>query len=90
MALETKEIKLQRHIEDWREKMLGPQDAGANTGFWLDGEDEEPSTAGAIRVLVCGNTVGRRLQTALNNRRKSVLRCKTYAESSFPSCAGCG
>ena len=57
VALETKEIKLQRNIEDWREKMLGPQDEGANTGFWLDVEEEDNSAnPGAIRVLVCGNT----------------------------------
>ena len=57
VSLETKEIKLQRYIEDWREKMLGPQDSGANTGFWLDADDEEDaSNPGAIRVLVCGNT----------------------------------
>lgn len=38
--------------------MLGPQESGVNTGFWLDAEEDEedPSNPGAIRVLVCGNT----------------------------------
>lgn len=40
--------------------MLGSQDSGLNTGFWLDAEDEDDESAnpGAIRVLVCGNTGG--------------------------------
>lgn len=37
--------------------MLGPLDSGLNTGFWLDGGEEDNSAnPGAIRVLVCGNT----------------------------------
>lgn len=58
IALETKELKLQRFIEDWRERMLGSTaDGVVNPGFWLD-EDESENTLnpGAIRVLVCGNT----------------------------------
>ena len=57
VALETKELKLQRQIEDWREKMLGSKNGIVNTGFWLDGEEEDDAlNVGAIRVLVCGNT----------------------------------
>lgn len=58
ISLETKELELQRQIEDYREKMLGSKDGIVNTGFWLDGEDDmdDSVSAGAIRVLVCGNT----------------------------------
>jgi len=56
ISLETKELKLQRHIEDWRERMLGIKDGVVNTGFWLDGDEEDQAGPGAIRVLVCGNT----------------------------------
>lgn len=56
VSLETKELKLQRHIEDWREKMLGVQNGVVNTGFWLDGDEDDQADPGAIRVLVCGNT----------------------------------
>ena len=58
IALETKELKLQRHIESWRERMLGTTPDGiVNPGFWLDDEDSgEVLNPGAIRVLVCGNT----------------------------------
>lgn len=58
MALETKELKLQRHIEDWRSKMLGSQEGGATEDFWADSEDDSTANPGAIRVLVCGNTGG--------------------------------
>lgn len=58
VALETKELKLQRYIEDWRDRMLGAQDcSNDNPRFWLDDDrDEDSNQAGAIRVLVCGNT----------------------------------
>lgn len=58
IALETKELKMQRYIEDWRERMLGlTPDGLVNPGFWLDDEDSENAlNPGAIRVLVCGNT----------------------------------
>ena len=56
VALETKELKLQRQIEDWREKMLGSKNGVVNTGFWLDEDEDDDPDPGAIRVLVCGNT----------------------------------
>lgn len=57
VALETKELKLQRHIEDWRERMLGSRDGIVNTGFWLGADtDDDDAELGALRVLVCGNT----------------------------------
>lgn len=56
VTLETKELKLQRHVEDYREKMLGSQDGIINTGFWLDDDADDALDPGAIRVLVCGNT----------------------------------
>lgn len=57
VALETKEVKLQRHIEDWRERMLGTSENGiVNSGFWLDDDADDVPDVGAIRVLVCGNT----------------------------------
>lgn len=58
IALETKELKLQRFIEDWRERMLGlTSDGLVNAGFWLDEEESDATlNPGAIRVLVCGNT----------------------------------
>ncbi|KAF2765736.1 hypothetical protein EJ03DRAFT_354618 [Teratosphaeria nubilosa] len=56
VALEMKELKLQRYIEDWREKMLGSKDGVVNHGFWLDEDDDDNLDLGAIRVLVCGNT----------------------------------
>ncbi|KAK3725183.1 hypothetical protein LTR37_000694 [Vermiconidia calcicola] len=56
VALETKELRLQRFIEDWREKMLGSSHGMVNPGFWLDGDEEDSPNPGAIRVLVCGNT----------------------------------
>ncbi|KAK4561601.1 hypothetical protein LTR86_004280 [Recurvomyces mirabilis] len=55
VALETKELKLQRNLNDWREKMMGSYNGVTNTGFWLD-EDSDDLDPGAIRVLVCGNT----------------------------------
>jgi hypothetical protein len=57
ISLESKELKLQRCIEDWRDRMIGaPDSPGSSAGFWLDGEDDDSSDPGAIRVLVCGNT----------------------------------
>ena len=57
VALESKEIKLQRHLEDYRDKMLGFNAYGfPNPGFWLDDDDDDSPNPGAIRVLVCGNT----------------------------------
>ena len=56
VALDTKELKMQRHIEDYREKMMGSKYGVVNTGFWLDEDDDESPSPGAIRVLVCGNT----------------------------------
>lgn len=57
ISLETKELKLQRHIEDWRDRMLGaPARPWMNSALWLDGDDNDSINPGAIRVLVCGNT----------------------------------
>lgn len=56
VSLATKELKLQRHIEDWREKMLGSKSGVVNTDFWLGEDDDDDLDLGAIRVLVCGNT----------------------------------
>lgn len=57
IALESKEVKLQRYLESYREKMLGLTTGGmVNPGFWLDEEDDDTGNPGAIRVLVCGNT----------------------------------
>lgn len=57
IALETKDSKLQRNIENWRAKMMQNSGSiGANTGFWLDEEDDDAADPGALRVLVCGNT----------------------------------
>ena len=56
VALETKEIKLQRLLEDWREIMLGSRHGTLNTGFWLDEDSDDALNPGAIRILVCGNT----------------------------------
>lgn len=58
IALDTKEAKLQRYLEDWRERMLGKQNGLLNFGFWGDDNDadDDELDPGAIRVLVCGNT----------------------------------
>ncbi|KAK3634116.1 hypothetical protein LTR56_015462 [Elasticomyces elasticus] len=56
VAMEAKELKLQRHLADWRERMLGSWDGVVNTGFWLDEDADDAPDPGAIRVLVCGNT----------------------------------
>lgn len=56
VALDTKEAKLQRHLEQWREKMLGSQNGVVNFGFWGGEDDNSALDSGAIRVLVCGNT----------------------------------
>ncbi|RMY69848.1 hypothetical protein D0863_06191 [Hortaea werneckii] len=56
ITLEMREVKLQRYLEDWREKMLGSKDGVVNTGFWLDHDDDDAPDPGPLRVLVCGNT----------------------------------
>lgn len=59
IALESKDSRLHRHIEDWRSRMMHDLESiGANTGFWLEEEDDDDYSAdpGALRVLVCGNT----------------------------------
>ncbi|KAF2164250.1 hypothetical protein M409DRAFT_56937 [Zasmidium cellare ATCC 36951] len=57
VALDTKEAKLQRHLEEWRERMLGSTNGLVNFGFWGD-EDKSAALDGvsALRILVCGNT----------------------------------
>lgn len=55
IALDTNETKLQRNVEDWRERMLGTRNGHVNCGFW-GREDNAQFDLGAIRVLVCGNT----------------------------------
>lgn len=56
VALDTKEARLQRQLEDWRETMLGKQNNAMNFGFWGDEENTNALEGGAIRVLVVGNT----------------------------------
>lgn len=57
VQMESKEVKLQRYLEDYRDKMLGVTREGmTNPGFWLDDDDDDSANPGAIRVLVCGNT----------------------------------
>ncbi|KAK3615107.1 hypothetical protein LTR56_026799 [Elasticomyces elasticus] len=56
VAMEAKELKLQRNLADWRERMLGTLNGVVNTGFWLDEDIDDVPHPGAIRVLVCGNT----------------------------------
>ncbi|KAF7185976.1 hypothetical protein HII31_12849 [Pseudocercospora fuligena] len=56
VALDTKEAKLQKHLEEWREKMLGIKNGHVNFGFWGEEESDASGELGAIRVLVCGNT----------------------------------
>ncbi|KAK5726643.1 hypothetical protein LTR15_002530 [Elasticomyces elasticus] len=56
VAMEAKELKLQRYLADWRERMLGSVHGVVNTGFWLDDDGDDAPDPGAIRVLVCGNT----------------------------------
>ncbi|KXT04957.1 hypothetical protein AC578_10334 [Pseudocercospora eumusae] len=56
VALDTKEAKLQKHLEEWREKMLGIKNGHVNFGFWGEEESDAPGELGALRVLVCGNT----------------------------------
>lgn len=58
IALDTKEAKLQRQLERWRDIMLGTNKSGMpNFGFWGGGDEAEDAIdAGPIRVLVCGNT----------------------------------
>lgn len=88
VALENKEVKLQRQVEDWRERMLGADKHGMLNEHWQELGDDSPNP-GAIRVLVCGNTgVGK--STLINNifgvdvvsRRRSRnqnLRCANHA-----------
>lgn len=56
IALETKELKMKRCIEDWRSKMLGVSNSEQTRDFWSDGDDADAQVEGAIRILVCGNT----------------------------------
>lgn len=56
VVLENKELKLQRWVEAWRDRMLGTE-AGQGADFWDDNDDDSESL-GALRVLVCGNTGG--------------------------------
>ena len=56
ISLEMKELELQRHLEEWRERMLGSDKGVVNTGFWLDEDEDDAMDPGAVRVLVCGNT----------------------------------
>lgn len=56
VALDTKEAKLQRNLEDWRDKMLGANNGITNFGFWGGLDLDDTPDPGAIRVLVCGNT----------------------------------
>jgi hypothetical protein len=65
VTLENKEVKLQRHVENWRERMLGVDKHGVLNEHWGQLGDDSPDP-GAIRVLVCGNTgVGK--STLINN-----------------------
>ncbi|KAK4629188.1 hypothetical protein CLAFUW4_08156 [Fulvia fulva] len=56
VALDTKEAKLQRSLEDWRDKTLGMENGMTNFGFWGGDDLASAPDPGAIRVLVCGNT----------------------------------
>jgi hypothetical protein len=57
VSMESKEVKLQRHLEYYRDMMMGvTTDGMTNPGFWLDEDDDDTANPGAIRVLVCGNT----------------------------------
>ena len=58
VSMQSNEVKLQRHLEYYRDKMMGvTEDGMTNPGFWLDEDDEDDNkNPGAIRVLVCGNT----------------------------------
>lgn len=56
VALDTKEAKLQRSLEDWRETFLGSSNGITNFGFWGKLDLDDNLDPGAIRVLVCGNT----------------------------------
>ena len=81
VSLETKELRLQRNIEDWREKMLGSEDEQGGSGFWLDEDEADAPNLGAIRVLVCGNTgVGK--STLINKTfGVDVVRSSIFAPS---------
>ena len=81
VALETKEVKLQRHLEDWRERMLGSKEGMVNPGFWSDDDEDDTTNPGAIRVLVCGNTgVGK--STLINKTFGVDVVCTTRFERS--------
>lgn len=56
IALDMREVKMQRHIEDWRDRMICTEHGTENTGFWLDEDDDDAPDLGPLRVLVCGNT----------------------------------
>ena len=40
ISLQNSELKLLRHLMNWRERMLGSQQGVINTGFWSDNFDE--------------------------------------------------
>lgn len=47
------QLKLERHLQHWRERMLGSLNGITNTGFWSDTDaDDEEADLGAVRVLV--------------------------------------
>ena len=56
IAMETKEVKMQRHLEDWREKTLGANKHGMLMEHWQEELGDDSPNPGAIRILVCGNT----------------------------------
>ncbi|KAK5168339.1 uncharacterized protein LTR77_006908 [Saxophila tyrrhenica] len=71
VAMENKEVKVQRYLENWRERMLGVDKSGMVNEYWQEDVLDDSPNPGAIRVLVCGNTgVG-----------KSTLINKTFGVS---------
>lgn len=73
IALETKDLNLQRNLENWRARMMYESEStGTNTGFWLDEIDDCSADPGALRVLVCGNT-GEGLQALTVPWKKTSL-----------------
>jgi hypothetical protein len=56
VAMENKEVKMQRFLEDWRERMLGANKHGMLNEAWSEELGDDSADPGAIRVLVCGNT----------------------------------
>ncbi|KAI9700970.1 MAG: hypothetical protein M1820_006615 [Bogoriella megaspora] len=59
ISLDTKDQRLQNHIEHYRQRilgMVGPNQDVLNPGFWNEHTVQPFDNPGAIRVLVCGNT----------------------------------